>query len=67
MDIMYGNCLYVLLIVDVSTWYCWIFVMSSLTSLTIVEALESFQAAAGGIDKTFHKGFDKRLIGGKAL
>ena len=41
--------------------------MQSLTSNHVIDALEAFRADAGGIPRTFHSNFDKKLIGGKAL
>ena len=48
MDIIFGDCMalggfwYALLLVDVSTWYTWLFRMHSLTSSEIISALEAF-------------------------
>ena len=41
--------------------------MSSLTSAHVVIALQSFRVDAGGLPRTFHSDFDKKLIGGDAL
>ena len=73
MDIIFGDCValggyrYALLLVDVSTRYCWRCGLSSLTSKHIITALEAFRTDANGIPKKFHSDFDKKLIGGKAL
>ncbi len=73
MDIVYRDCLslggyrYALLLVDVATKNCWIFGMPSLTSASVLSALESFYAETNAMPKTFHTDFDKKLIGGKAL
>lgn len=72
MDIVFGDCLalggyrYALLLVDVATWYCWLYGMQALTSNEIISCLEQFKSAAKGIPKTFHSDFDQKLIGGKA-
>ena len=41
--------------------------MPSLSSNHVIDALEAFRADAGGVPRTFHSNFDKKLIGGKAL
>jgi len=41
--------------------------MPSLTSNHVIDALEAFHVDAGGVPRTFHSDFDKKLIGGKAL
>jgi transposase InsO family protein len=73
MDIVFGDCMslggfrYGLLLVDVATRYTWFYGMQALTSNEIINCLVQFQVAAGGVPKTFHSDFDKKLIGGKAL
>ena len=73
MDIVFGDCVslggyrYALLLVDVATRYCWLYGLTSVTGASIVEALDSFRAEAGGVPRRFHADFDKKLIGGKAL
>eukprot|EP00804_Cyclotella_cryptica_P030273 CCRYP_019237-RA/>CCRYP_019237-RA protein AED:0.06 eAED:0.03 QI:0/0/0/1/0/0/3/0/1322 len=73
MDIVFGDCLslggykYALLLVDVATWYSWIFGLQSLTGTAILSAFEAFVAEAGSVPTTFHADFDKKLIGGSAL
>jgi hypothetical protein len=73
MDIVFGDCLslggfkYALLLDDVSTRYCWMYGLPSLTSSTIIDAFTSFTVDAGGAQRTFHANFDRKLIGGKAL
>lgn len=75
MDIAFGfgDCIalggyrYALLLVDVSTRYCWIYDLSFLSDVEIIAALEVFQDDTGALPKQFHAGFDKKLIGRKAL
>jgi len=73
LDIVYGDCVslggfrYALVLVDVATRYCWLYGLTSLTSRSIVSALETFRSDAGAVPRTFHADFDKKLIGGKAL
>jgi hypothetical protein len=62
-----GGYRYGLLLVDVATRYTWFYGMQALTSNEIINCLVQFQVAAGGVHKTFHSDFDKKLIGGKAL
>ena len=52
---------------DVATRYCWLYGMSSLSSTSIVSALELFKADAGRPPHRFHSNFDSKLIGGNAL
>ena len=73
MDIVFGDCValwghwYALLLVDVSTRECWLYVMSSLSSTSITSALELFKADAGRLTHRFHSDFDRKLIGVNAL
>ena len=73
MDIVYGDCLsfcsfrYALLIINVATCYCWLFVLQSLTSPHIIAELEAFCADDGGLLWKFHTDFDRKLMGGAAL
>jgi hypothetical protein len=41
--------------------------LSSLTSVDIILALESFQATTGHLPKKIHSDFDQKLIGGATL
>ena len=69
MDIVFGDCVdlgrhrYALLLVDVATRYCWLYGMSSLSSMSITSALEQFKAGAGCQPHRFHSDFDRKLIG----
>ena len=73
MDIVFGDCVglggfrYALLLVDVATWYCWIYGMMEVNSSDITGALEEFQVDAGGLPKRIHTDFYRKLMGDKAL
>ena len=72
-DIIFGDCVslegsrYALLLVDVATWYFWIYGLTGINSSDIIGALEEFQADAVGLPKRFHTDFDHKLMGDKAL
>ena len=69
MDIVFGDCValgghwYALLIVYVDIRYCWLYVMSSLSSTSINSTLELFKADAGHLPHRFHSDFHIKLIG----
>jgi hypothetical protein len=71
MDIGYGDCVsiggfrYVLLLVDRATRFQWIYGLTSMTQDCIIEALEKFHAAAGGLPQKIYTDFDPKLIMGK--
>lgn len=73
MDIVFGDCVSLggfrcaLLLVDIATRYTWVYGLSSLTSTSIISALESFQSDAAGLPKKFHTDFDTKVIGGQTL
>ena len=73
MDIVFGECValggnrYALLLVGVSTRYCWLYGISSVSSTSITSVLELFKADAGRLPHRFHSDFDRKLIGGNAL
>ena len=73
MDIVYGDCLvlggfrHALLLVDVTTRYCWLYGMPTLTSSHIVAPLKEFEVDTNSIPLKFHTGFNEKLISGKAL
>ncbi len=68
LDIVYGDCValggfrYAMVLVDVSTRYCWVYGLTSLTSADIITAFDSFKSALHGrTPKKFHADFDKKL------
>ncbi len=69
MDIVFGDCVglggfrYALLLVNVATRYRWLYGLTSLTSVHIIHALESFQADAWKLPQKFHANFNEKLIG----
>ena len=73
MDIVFGYCVelgghsYTLLLVDVSTRYCWIYEISSLSSTSITSALENFKSEEGQLPKWFYSDFDRKLMDGNTL
>ena len=56
-----------LLLVDVSTRYCWLYGMYLLSSTSITSVLEKFKSDAGRPPHWFHYDFNRKLIGGNAL
>ena len=70
MDIVYGNSIsklsvrFSLLLIDRATKYIWIYGLKNLLSATMIDALEQFQADAGGLPKKFRCDCDQKLLGG---
>ena len=73
MDIIFGEYValwrhrYALLLVNVMTRQFLIYGISSLSSTSIISALEIFKSEAGQLPKQFHSNFDRKLISGNAL
>ena len=73
MDIVFGDYValgghhYDLILVDVATIYCWLYLISYLSSTSITFALDIFKSEAVQLPKRFHSNFDKKLIEGNAL
>jgi hypothetical protein len=70
MDIGYGDCVsiggfrYVLLLVDRTTRFQWLYGLRSLTQSNIITALTKFHSDAGGLPKKMYTDFDPKLIAG---
>ena len=58
-----GGHRYALLLVDVTTRYCWLYGMLYLSSTSITSDLELFKANARRLPQRFHSDFDRKLIG----
>ena len=73
LDIVFGDCMslggytHALLLVDSATRYSWIYGLASLTSASIIDALQQFHAHATRLPTVFHTDFDTKLIGGETL
>ena len=73
MVIVFGDCValwghrYALLIIDVDKRYCWLYGMSSLSSMSTTLAPERSKADAGLPPHRFYSDFDRKLIGWNAL
>jgi hypothetical protein len=70
MDIGYGDCVsiggfrYVLLLVDRTTRFQWIYGLQTMTQENIIAALEKFHADAGGLPQKLYTDFDRKLMAG---
>jgi Reverse transcriptase (RNA-dependent DNA polymerase) len=71
MDIGYGDCVsiggfrYVLILIDRTTRFQWLYGLRSLTQSHIIAALEKFHADAGGLPQKIYTDFDPKLISGE--
>jgi hypothetical protein len=69
-DIGYGDCVsiggfrYVLILVDRTTRFQWLYGLKTMTQSNIIEALTKFQADAGGLPDKIYTDFDLKLIKG---
>ena len=62
-----GGYRYGIILVDVTTRYCWFYGPKSTMPNKIINTLSQFRADIGHLPCRFHSNFDRKLMGGKCL